>query len=137
MSLYHPTLSLSPVVAQAQTTHDKETQGDRLFQTGTEQFRQGQLQQALQTYQQALAIVREVDNRAGEGWALNNIGEAYLILGQYQTALAYYQQALAIREDVGDRAGKGVTLYNMGAALEAQRFPTPLNSLITPSTLKT
>ena len=35
---------------------------------------QGRYAEALETYQEALAIMQEVGNRAGEGGTLNNIG---------------------------------------------------------------
>ena len=67
----------------------------------------GQLQDALQYYQQALPIQEAVGDQAGLATTLNNIGVVYDGLGQLQDALQYYQQALPITEAVGDRAGKG------------------------------
>ena len=74
----------------------------------------GQKQEALQYYQQALLISREVGDRGGEGTTLNNLGAVYNGLGQQQEALQYYQQALQIMREVGDRRGEGVTLNNLG-----------------------
>ncbi len=74
----------------------------------------GQKQEALRSYQQALAIWRKVRDRRREGTALNNLGGVYDDLGQKQEALWSYQQALAIRTEVGDRGGKGTTLNNLG-----------------------
>jgi tetratricopeptide (TPR) repeat protein len=68
----------------------------------------------LDYFGQALAICREVGDRAGEGTTLNNLGRVYDDLGQKQQALDYYEQALAIRREVGDRAGEGTTLHNIG-----------------------
>ncbi len=48
---------------------------------------QGRYAEALETYQQALAIVREVGDRAGEGATLNNIGVVYDSQGRYAEAL--------------------------------------------------
>ena len=69
----------------------------------------GDRQQALDYYQQALPIRREVGDRAGEAATLNNIGLVYDGLGDRQRALDYYQQALPILREVGDRAGEAVT----------------------------
>ncbi|MCS6882819.1 MAG: tetratricopeptide repeat protein [Oscillochloridaceae bacterium] len=44
---------------------------------------QGQYAQALDYLQQALAIVREVGDRAGEGATLNNLGGVFEAQGQY------------------------------------------------------
>ncbi len=75
----------------------------------------GEPQRALEYYGQALPIMREVGDRAGEAATLNNIGAVYRGLGEPQRALEYFGQALPIRREVGDRAGEAVTLNNIGA----------------------
>ena len=45
---------------------------------------QGQGQQALDTYRQALVIRRKADDRFGEGTTLNNMGETYRARGELQ-----------------------------------------------------
>jgi tetratricopeptide (TPR) repeat protein len=54
-----------------------------LNKRGATSYRQGQYDQALNYYQKALVIYREVEDRAGEGYALNSIGSVYGALGQY------------------------------------------------------
>jgi tetratricopeptide (TPR) repeat protein len=71
-------------------------------------------------YQQALAILREVGDRAGEGTTINNIGKVYKAQGRYAEALGMYQQALAILREVGDRAGEGTTINNIGEVYHTQ-----------------
>ncbi len=83
----------------------------------------GQYQEALDYYQQSLAIDREIRNRAGEGAILNNIGGIYSSLGQYQEALDYLQQSLVIDREIGDRIKEGVSLYNIGFTYEHQNQP--------------
>ncbi len=75
---------------------------------------QGQYDQALNQYRQALVIRREVGDRAGEGTTLNYIGGIHDSQGQYDQALNQYQQALVIAREVGDRTGEGTTLNNIG-----------------------
>uniref|UniRef100_UPI0037040136 tetratricopeptide repeat protein n=1 Tax=Halomicronema hongdechloris TaxID=1209493 RepID=UPI0037040136 len=67
----------------------------------------GQYEQALDYYQEALAIRQEIGDRSGEGTTRNNIGAVYDNLGQYESALDYYQEALAIRQEIGDAGGGG------------------------------
>ena len=64
----------------------------------------GQKPKALEYYEQALALLREVGDRAREGTTLNNLGAVYDTLGQKPKALEYYEQALVLTREVGDRA---------------------------------
>jgi len=65
----------------------------------------GEYAAALNYYEQALTIFREIGDRAEEGTTLNNIGLIYASLGEYVVALDYFQQALTLRREIGDRAG--------------------------------
>ena len=76
----------------------------------------GQKQKALEAYNQALAIWRELGNRQGEALTINNIGRLYRDLGQHQTALDYYNQALPIWREVGNRSGEALALSDIGRA---------------------
>ncbi len=96
--------------------------GDRIGESTTlnnigEIYRSwGQYPQALESYQQSLAIGRDLGDRTVEGTVLSNLGLVYYSQGNYAQALDYYQQALAIRREVSDRVGEGVTLNSMGLA---------------------
>ncbi len=79
----------------------------------------GEKRKALDYYEQALPVLRELGDRAGEATTLNNIGMVWDDLGEKHKALDYYQQALPIRRAVGDRAGEAVTLSNIGAVWDA------------------
>lgn len=59
-----------------------------------------QVEQAIDDYEQALAISRESGDRRGEGTALGNLGVAYAVLGQVERAIEFYEQALAIFEEI-------------------------------------
>jgi tetratricopeptide (TPR) repeat protein len=56
---------------------------------------------------QCLAIAKEVGDRAGEGGAYGNLGNAYRSQGDFAKAIEYHTQDLAIAKEVGDRAGEG------------------------------
>ena len=73
----------------------------------------GLYKEALNFYNQALVISREVGDRAGEGTALNNIGAVYHGQGQYDQALEYYQAALLIARDLGLSSLEKTVMYNM------------------------
>jgi Tfp pilus assembly protein PilF len=74
----------------------------------------GQLPAALDYYQQALAIYREVGARQGETQQLNNIGDTYWSLGQLEPALESFESALVIARDIGDQWAEAQLLTNLG-----------------------
>ena len=71
---------------------------------------------AIEYYEQALDIAREIGDRRGEGADLGNLGNAYSDLGEARKAIEYYEQALAIAREIGDRRGEGDDLGNLGSA---------------------
>ena len=77
----------------------------------------GEKQKALDYYEQALPLRRQVGDRGGEATTLNNIGGVYSALGEKQKALDYYEQALPLRRQVGDRWGESTTRFNMAHGL--------------------
>ncbi|MCG8364549.1 MAG: tetratricopeptide repeat protein, partial [Pseudanabaenales cyanobacterium] len=101
-------------LAQADPTDARQTEADQLLERGEQQYGVSQFREALQSWQAALAIYRELGDRAGEGMTLKNIGNVYVNLGDYPQVLEYYQQSLAITRDIGDRATEGKILNNIG-----------------------
>ncbi|WP_458789459.1 CHAT domain-containing protein, partial [Adonisia turfae] len=94
--------------------------GESLNNIGGIYDSQGDYIQALDYYQQSLAIRQDIGDRRGEGMMLNNIGGIYDSQGDYIQALDYYQQSLAIRQDIGDRRGVGESLNNIGGIYDSQ-----------------
>jgi tetratricopeptide (TPR) repeat protein len=83
----------------------------------------GQPQKALQLYEEALPISREVGNRAGEATTLNNMAGVYSDIGQSQKALQLYEEALPIMREVGNRAGEATTLNGLAYLYQSlQRY---------------
>ena len=64
----------------------------------------------IEYHEQQLSIAKEVGDRAGQGDAYANLGNAYYRLGQFQQAIEYHKQDLCIAIEVGDRAGQGRAL---------------------------
>ncbi|UKO99718.1 CHAT domain-containing protein [Nostoc sp. UHCC 0870] len=107
-------LQVSQVLAQ--TADARKAEADRLLQQGIEQFETSQFTDALQSWQQALQLYREIKDRLGEGQSLGNLGAAYLSLGDYAKAIDYQQQTLAIARQIKDRQGEGAALGSLGNA---------------------
>ena len=105
--------------ALAQTPDARKAEADRLLQQGREQFQTSQFEAALQSWQQALSLYREIKDRLGEGKSLGNLGIAYQALGDYAKAIEYQQQRLAIAREIKDRLGEGQSLGNLGSAYQA------------------
>ncbi|MGD1864578.1 MAG: tetratricopeptide repeat protein, partial [Phormidesmis sp.] len=85
-------------------------EANNLLQQGTRQYRVGQFQQTLNSFQAALKIYQEIGNRAGEAQTLGRIAFVYRSQGNYTDALDYYQQSLVVRRDVGDKKGEAQAL---------------------------
>jgi tetratricopeptide (TPR) repeat protein len=70
-----------------------------------------------------------VGDRAGEGAAYGNLGNAYRSQGDYAKAIEYHTQRLAIAKEVDDRAGEGKAYGNLGTCRlslnEATSKPSP------------
>ena len=79
----------------------------------------GDKQKALDYFNQALQIYKQLKNQKFEGVTLNNLGGLYDDLGDKAKALDYYDQALELQRAVGDRGGEGVTLNNLGRVYDA------------------
>ncbi|HAX79740.1 MAG TPA: Fis family transcriptional regulator [Cyanobacteria bacterium UBA11372] len=109
--------SLPQVLAQTQS--ERKAQADRLFQQGLEQAGNNQFQAAIESFQQALKIYREIGDRQSEANTLGSIGLAYDSLKQYQQAIEFYQQALAIARSIGDRRGEAASVGNLGVAYQS------------------
>ena len=69
------------------------------------------MRRAIEYYEQALVISREIGDRRGEGNDLGNLGMAYADLGEVRRAIEYYEQALVISREIGDRRGEGNCIW--------------------------
>jgi CHAT domain-containing protein len=113
MPLKFPSLLLSSV-ALAQSPSDRQREADRLLQQGQQYLNRDRLQEAIQSFEQALTLYRQLQNRRGEGQALKELGNAYYWSSNYPQALTYGQQALAIARTLGDRDLEWRVLNNIG-----------------------
>jgi CHAT domain-containing protein/tetratricopeptide (TPR) repeat protein len=89
----------------------------RLYDEGVKLFGQGtteSLRQAISTWQEALKLWQQVDDKSQEASTLNSIALVYDQLGEKQEALKYYNQALPLFRAVDDRREEAYTLKNIG-----------------------
>ena len=85
---------LPTISVQAQSVPaDRKAEADRLLRQGIQRFNISQFRGALQSWQEALTIYREIgvreafpeESRAGEGTALGNLGAVYENLSRSKT----------------------------------------------------
>jgi hypothetical protein len=62
----------------------------------------------------ALEAARAAGDRAGEAWALHQLGSRALLAGQAEAAREQLERALELREQLGDEVGAAVTRHNLG-----------------------
>ncbi|KST63861.1 CHAT domain-containing tetratricopeptide repeat protein [Mastigocoleus testarum] len=111
---------VQPMLAKAQLrSNSKKAKADRLFEQGIEQYQSNQFRAALQSWEEALKIYREIENREGEGKVLGNLGIAYDISGEYLKAIEYHQQSLKIAQELNNRLVEGQSSGNLGLAYHA------------------
>jgi tetratricopeptide (TPR) repeat protein len=91
-----------------------------LFELGWIRDDMGNARKAIEYYEQALAIDREVfgDKHIGVGEILNGIGSAWENLGEHKKAIEYFEQALSVTREVHGNRHPYVasSLNNIGSA---------------------
>jgi predicted ATPase/class 3 adenylate cyclase/Tfp pilus assembly protein PilF len=80
----------------------------------------GQMPEATTHYEAALALHREVGNRAAEGIALGNLATLHHELGRADEARSAYDAALAIHREAGSLQQEAISLCNLGILLQEQ-----------------
>ncbi len=99
-----------------QTLKDERERIKVLQDLGGVHYHLGEVRQAIEHYEQALEIAREIGDRRSEGIALGSLGNAYAALGESRRAIELYEQSLAIYCEIGDRRSEGAALCHWGAA---------------------
>jgi CHAT domain-containing protein len=89
-----------------------------LVAQGDSQYQQGQLQEALGSFETALVIYEKGQDRQKQGDLLDRIGDVHIRRGQYATALATYEKALQLRLDLGDLPGTIVSRTSIAQAYD-------------------
>jgi tetratricopeptide (TPR) repeat protein len=66
-----------------------------------------------------LKIAKSLGDRASQGRAFGNLGNAYIALKQFDHAVKYHKQEVAISSEVNDRHSEGATHGNLAVAYQA------------------
>lgn len=97
-----------------QVSGTREVEGLLLNNLGTAFTNLGEVQRAIDLYEQKLILARDIRDRDSEKNALLNLGVAYHRLGQITRATEYYEQVLTIARELDDREDEGKALANLG-----------------------
>jgi lipopolysaccharide biosynthesis regulator YciM len=86
---------------------------------GIERLR-GNIDQAIDLFEEALIINRELEDSAGISQALNNLGNCMRSLQRVEDAIQFFEESLEIKREIQDRKGIGITLNNLGVMFALQ-----------------
>jgi tetratricopeptide (TPR) repeat protein len=84
----------------------------------------GEKQRALEYYEQALPLYRQVGDRSGEATTLNNIAIVYYQQGGIERAAEMFRQSIQIYREVGAVQQEANTLYNLAVVLHTAQGQT-------------
>lgn len=125
--------------SQADASKAKLQQIETLIKQGVEAERTGKRQIALDTYERALVLAREIKAHQFEAAALVSIGSVHIAMSNYQQAAQFLQQALTITQSAGYLAYEARALNMLGQinkqaghnalALNYYRQALPLSSM--------
>jgi tetratricopeptide (TPR) repeat protein len=77
-------------------------------------FRLGDYPAARALLEESLAISRELGDRWGVAWQLNNLGNVAYHRQEYEEARAFYEQGMVIFRELGNQEGITISLYELG-----------------------
>ncbi|RCJ42715.1 hypothetical protein A6770_07495 [Nostoc minutum NIES-26] len=83
--------------------------GKQLYEQGTAES----LLQAIEFFEKALSLYRQVGDRSSQAFTHGHLGKIYSDLGQQRKALENLNQALLLRRQLGDKKGETITLNNI------------------------
>jgi DNA-binding SARP family transcriptional activator len=98
----------------ARAIGDWDAQARALSRLGRLHRRQGRLDQAAETYRQALTQYADLGDRAAEALALRDLGSVHWRQGDYRQAAEHYQRAWTRFRQLGDEAGQADALVRLG-----------------------
>lgn len=78
---------------------------------------------------ECLTLCRELDDRQGISFSLNDLGGIAYDQGDYGNARSLFEQSLAIKRELGDKLGIAISLEDLGAVAHQQGDYTAAQSL--------
>jgi len=101
-------------VSAARQVGDRAAQAHALSNLGRLHRRQGRLDQAAETYRQALELYADLGEHGAEALVLRNLGSVHWRLGDYRRAADHYQRAWSRYRQLGDADGEADASVRLG-----------------------
>ena len=73
-------------------------------------------EKATQYYEQNLALMHEISDKAAQGRACGNLGNVHYLLGNFAKAIQFHHERLKVAREFGDRAAERRAHSNLGNA---------------------
>ncbi|MGD1712640.1 CHAT domain-containing protein [Dapis sp. BLCC M172] len=106
------------------TQENSQTEAQQLDEKAKQEVENGELETALQTWQQLLDIHQKLGDTDKIAATLHSIGTVYYQLSQYPQALASLNKALKISRELEDTAAISKTLNEIGVIYDRQgKYP--------------
>ncbi|NET36657.1 MAG: tetratricopeptide repeat protein [Cyanothece sp. SIO1E1] len=106
------------LVTQISNDH-QETEEERLFHQGSEQFKVGQVGLAIESWESALRILESTGNIQGVVVVTGLLGNAYRHLENYSQANEYFNKSLILAREIQSRAMEASALAGLGEIYQA------------------
>lgn len=107
---------LCPVAPSSICLFSDEAQDQ--FAAAEQQYQQGNLRLALQSFQTLQSTYQQNSDRHKLGDTLNRLGDIHQQLGNYPKALTTYEQAFQLRQEITDESGIVVSLTSLASVYE-------------------
>jgi len=104
------------ILVKNQAALQKSSQACVFTSLGSVNIYLGECRKAIDFFEKALEIHRQIGDLQGEKSDLKNIGSACADLGDYRRAIGFYEKQLEITRRTGDLRGEGNALGNIGIA---------------------
>lgn len=98
----------------------RELRARLLYRLGKVHSRAGRYEDALNSYEAALFILRDLGELHGEAEVLNNIAVIHSNRGEYDQAMRLLLESLKAYRELADRHGECAVLHNMGTVHQEQ-----------------
>jgi|GEM_PF-5864730 len=116
--LIQPSFNADVIHPQGKQEAESLAQTLSFIQQGMAQVNAGELETAIQHFNQAIGLSREINEPYWEGISLLARGQALLDLGQSALGLESVQQGLAIAQEIGDPQMEAIAQEILSAAQE-------------------